>query len=116
MKLNELSPRWINSPAARTAPVARVGVTFLCPCCRNVRLTCYTQPTPQKQQFLLLAENGIIEVDEDGDPKRADIVPCNPAAKWSIEGDSFESLSIKPSIDASPSGHWHGYVTNGEAK
>jgi hypothetical protein len=30
-----------------------------------------------------------------------------------ISGDSFDNLSLHPSVDASPV-HWHGWITNGE--
>ena len=110
MKLTDLDPRWIQTR------MVRAGISFLCPCCRSVRLTCFVEHTPHQLQFRMLADCGIIEVDEDGDPKRADIVPCNPQAKWQISGDNFENVSITPSIDASASGHWHGYVTGGRAQ
>lgn len=35
---------------------------------------------------------------------------------WDLLGqDDFETLTLTPSIDASASGHWHGFITNGEA-
>lgn len=43
---------------------------------------------------------------------------------WQISGDNpkfdglnhfgFENVTLTPSIDASSSGHWHGFVKNGE--
>ena len=33
---------------------------------------------------------------------------------WTRTGDSFENLTLTPSIDASESGHWHGFITNGQ--
>lgn len=43
------------------------------------------------------------------------VVPCNPETCWSIGGD-FSNTTITPSVDASNSGHWHGFVTNGEVR
>lgn len=40
--------------------------------------------------------------------------PSSPDAMargWDIAGDSFENLSLSPSVHAV--GHWHGFITNG---
>jgi hypothetical protein len=37
-----------------------------------------------------------------------------PGIIWQRTGETFDDLTLTPSIDASPSGHWHGYVTNGQ--
>jgi hypothetical protein len=37
-----------------------------------------------------------------------------PGILWRREGDTFDTLTLSPSVDASPSGHWHGFVRNGE--
>jgi hypothetical protein len=50
------------------------------------------------------------------------IVPCKPGFSWSISGTVpadtraafVTDLTVRPSIDASASGHWHGFITNGE--
>jgi hypothetical protein len=43
---------------------------------------------------------------------------CNPTCAWSvqggIEGATFESLTVTPSLDGSKGGLWHGFITNGE--
>jgi len=33
---------------------------------------------------------------------------------WQRTGETFEDMTLSPSIDASNSGHWHGHITNGE--
>jgi hypothetical protein len=33
---------------------------------------------------------------------------------WQRTGDDFEDLTLTPSIDASNSGHWHGFITGGQ--
>lgn len=34
---------------------------------------------------------------------------------WNLQGqEDFETLTLTPSIDASASGHWHGYIRNGQ--
>lgn len=32
---------------------------------------------------------------------------------WTRTGDTFENLSLSPSIDCSKWGGWHGFITNG---
>lgn len=49
------------------------------------------------------------------DAETAAKVTVPPGVHWTREGDTFETLTIKPSVDASASGHWHGFVTAGEA-
>ncbi len=40
-----------------------------------------------------------------------DVVP--PGIHWQRTGDTFETLTFSPSIDASASGHWHGWINCG---
>lgn len=44
------------------------------------------------------------------------VVLSNPDVAWSFEGNDFNTLTVTPSIDASSSGNWHGFITNGEIK
>ena len=32
------------------------------------------------------------------------------------KGETFETLTLTPSVDASAAGHWHGHVTDGEVR
>lgn len=44
----------------------------------------------------------------------ASVVPCQPACAWKFENaHRFEQISVTPSLDASASGHWHGFITAG---
>jgi hypothetical protein len=42
----------------------------------------------------------------------------NPQHHWQIAGGieraSFEMMTITPSLDGSPNGNWHGFITNGQ--
>jgi hypothetical protein len=42
-----------------------------------------------------------------------EVAPCNETTCWIFSGSDFETLSVTPSIDASKSGCWHGFITNG---
>jgi hypothetical protein len=36
------------------------------------------------------------------------------AVLWQRTGETFETLTLAPSIDCSKWGHWHGLITNGD--
>jgi hypothetical protein len=87
MRLVSLEPRWIS----RDGRVG-LGVSFLCPRC--------------KAQRLFVA----FETPLDGG------APLDESRKWQRTGDTFDTLTLTPSIDASQSGHWHGWVEAGEVR
>lgn len=108
MRLTELDPRWLEKDGRR------VGFTFLCPHCRKDRLTCFTEPTPFREQVQLM-HAAMRSTPEDEDDWPVDWVPSNAATKWQLSNlQDFGTLTVKPSIDASASGNWHGFITNGE--
>lgn len=38
----------------------------------------------------------------------------NEGRRWRVTaGDTFQTLTVAPSIDASQSGHWHGFIQSG---
>lgn len=115
MKLTELDPQWMEHEGRR------IGFVFISPCQRTrsdgtkpptpYRLTCMFEPTPMGIQR---------EVAERmfGDDDYT-IVPCNQSQGWGHTcepGREFETMTTTPSIDGSASGHWHGFITNGEIR
>jgi hypothetical protein len=44
------------------------------------------------------------------------VVLTTPDCAWVFNGNDFGTLTVTPSIDASASGNWHGFITNGEIK
>lgn len=113
MKLTELDPRWFDVPGIGTS---KDGVTFLCPHCRDCRLAVQFanpidgEPRPIatiKQLFEGLSLNHSTE-------ERKGIVP--PGYLWQRTGETFDRLTLHPSVDASASGHWHGFVVDGEIR
>jgi hypothetical protein len=94
MKLTDLNPHWVCYGGRR------LGITFDCPHCRTQRLGVPFHHSGQ-------------ELVED-----AAILAVSPSAKiWTETNpvdDTFENLTLSPSIDCSSSGHWHGFITNGE--
>jgi hypothetical protein len=105
--LTELEPRWVT--AADAPAEAQQGVSFLCPHCAQVRLAIFfdvpilfVAPVDldavhrQQAEFGHLADHHIGRI------------------LWHREGDTFEDLTLTPSVDASHVGHWHGFITHGE--
>jgi hypothetical protein len=102
MRLTELDPRWSTSESGRHG----MGINFLCPIC--------------KDQYLgIFFENPI----DGGAMATPDELPT---ARWKRTGDTFDNLTLTPSVDASGGakdctpasdgtarGHWHGHITDG---
>jgi hypothetical protein len=102
MKLTDLEPRWLSPDV----------FTFRCPHCQKENLLCKRIPMSFKDQAKLV--NGcLVRTAEDDEDWPIDFVPMKDSACWTMEGD-FSSMTVRPSIDASASGHWHGFITNGE--
>lgn len=94
MDLLDLDPRWFTMGQSPDI----VGLTFDCPHCRVQRL-------------------GVLfiqEIDRDGLPNEAHW--ARNENKWNRQGESFETLTLSPSIDASAVGHWHGFIVGGKVQ
>lgn len=94
MRLTELNPRFVQYNGQR------LGITFDCPHCRKQRLGVAFQ----HQGLEHIESQAILSVS----PNTKIWTETNP------EPDTFENLTLTPSIDCSSSGHWHGFITNGE--
>lgn len=98
MRLIDLDPRWIYK---------RKVFAFLCPHCRKTYLTCKNVPMDVDKQ------REIIEA-AFGEYASSDIPGSKPEYAWSFSNLDFATMSVTASLDASPAGHWHGFITNGE--
>jgi hypothetical protein len=102
MRLTDLEPSWFTIGAGRHG----MGLTFLCPVCRT-------------QHLGIWFANPL----DGGEP-----APPNerPYPRWKRTGDTFETMTLAPSVDASvgdksctpaadgtPRGHWHGHIIDG---
>ena len=87
MRLTELEPRWIQAEGR-----PGMGMHFYCPCCGGAT------------SIGIYFKNPL----DGGEPAKGE------SPLWERIGDDFETMTIKPSIDGSASGHWHGHITNGE--
>lgn len=107
MRLTELHPRWFTLhgfPAGSEATKSiKIGFTFDCPCAACAqsrgqnRLAVYLSPPIDPGNLL------------------ADTTWVTPSPAWKRTGDTFETMTLEPSIDVMAAGHWHGIITNGEA-
>lgn len=116
MKLVELHPAWVGAGGEGVSnkdgnPVPErhgVGVSFDCPCA-----TCTAQRTGNEDHdFYLRVFVGFSNPLDGGPPHDP-----RPGAQWQRTGNTFETLSLTPSIlrgkERGGCG-WHGFVTNGE--
>jgi hypothetical protein len=97
MRLIDLNPRWLCLEDGGP----RVGLSFDCPHCRTQRLAvCFHHHgRAAVEDSYILAYHGT-----DGS-----------AHIWDLQGqEDFETLTLSPSIDASASGHWHGFIHLGD--
>lgn len=99
MKLTELHPRWTGYGEGENQIID--GITFDCPHCQTQRLGVHFTPP----------------IDRAGWIAKGTYITQWPL-QWKRTGETFETLTLAPSIDANSridvSGHWHGFITNGE--
>lgn len=112
MSLIDLHPRWFDVPGLGTD---KDGVTFLCPCA-----PCIADPTRQVRlgvQFANPVQGGVGVLMSNADKRRhvheLGTFDVPPGFLWQRTGDTFETMTLQPSVDASKSGHWHGHITDG---
>jgi hypothetical protein len=99
MRLTDLAPRWIGVLHWAGEFPFHVGVSFLCPHCREQRLAVRFRPPIDPGNYL---------------PQMASPPAFLGDHLWNRSGETFEDLTLSPSIDFSAHGHWHGAITAGE--
>jgi hypothetical protein len=85
-----------------------MGVNFTCPSCGKTRLGVkFANPVDGREPFPPQPEPPNATPEQKETTRQYNL-------RWQRSGETFETLSISPSIDASGIGHWHGFITNGE--
>ena len=106
MKLTELNPKWVTlSRWSDNEHPFYIGITFDCPHCIKQRLAVsfYPPVNPTHENFPF--------------EWRKEFTPFQPV--WDRRGETFDTLTLTPSVDTSRpgiemEGHWHGHIKNGE--
>lgn len=96
MRLTDLEPQWLTPDM----------FMFKSPSGHGDWLTCKRVPMGLKEQYDMIypAHKGKI------------VVQTVEGMAWKFEGNDFATMTVTPSIDASASGNWHGFITNGEIR
>lgn len=93
MRLAELRPKFF---ITHGEPRQGMGVDFDCPHCVSL-------PPDERQKICVPFTNPV-----DGGPPMSGLT-------WQRTGDTFDDLTLTPSIDfRHGDGAWHGFITNGE--
>lgn len=113
MRLTELDPRWCSGTQSESND-AKQGVSFLCPHCRARRLAVFfDQPICSSPPVDIVAfHRERIRADEHP----FDDIHVGAVLWHRAGGETFDTLTLTPSIDASAFGCWHGSITNGKVQ
>ncbi len=109
MKLIDLKPRWIELNNWASTSMFYVGISFLCPHCDP------NLPEHGEDRRRRLAVKFWPPIDPEGLLGRVFELP-DLGYHTRVSGDSFETLTIEPSIGFENIGHWHGRITEGEIR
>lgn len=106
MRLIDLEPHWIGLSGWSSPSAFYVGVSFLCPHCD------FNAPMHGPNRRRRLAVQFWPPIDPDGLMGRVFDLPNNGGHRRT--GETFDSLTLEPSIGFESIGHWHGRIVNGE--
>lgn len=112
MRLIDLQPRWVAEYGAPEG--TKQGVSFRCPHCQSesTRLAVFFDVPICGAPAVDIKAVHRSQADESQHLHDHHV----GSVLWHREGDSFETLTLTPSVDASHFGHWHGFVTGGEIR
>ena len=105
MRLTELHPQWLSPDV----------FIFRNPTGGTHWLTCKRVPMRIRDQRRLVYGDYMDSATKTEWFERI-VVMTNPDSAWRFEGNDFETLTVTPSINASASGDWHGFITAGEIR
>jgi hypothetical protein len=110
VKLTELQPHWVQPPQwSEQGPKFYIGVSFLCPHC--VHTPC---PTCGAQRGKRLAVSFWPPIDPESAMGRMFDYQPMPGAHQRVSGETFDTLTLAPSIGFDNPPHFHGRIENGE--
>lgn len=100
MKLTDLEPRWVGLHNFDAAATYHIGVSFRSP--------------QTGQRLAVLFRPAIDPAGLAAKYQWPDFFPDKK--KWDRTGDTFDTLTLSPSLDFSAVGEWHGFIVSGEVK
>jgi hypothetical protein len=113
MRLVDLNPHWISewTPAGKPQRHGQ-GLMLDCPHCVASGIK---SDSPKMVRLPVAFKNPLDGGPPFGPDSHPNGVPI-PRPLWQRTGDTFETLTLSPSIDASGThaGGWHGHIQNGQ--
>lgn len=107
MRLNDLEPKWITLQGWSSPKPFYVGVSFFCPHCSPTA----SDHGPLRRRRLAVMFHPPID-------------PAGAQAEYGFDlpdqghrrvtGETFETLTLAPSVNFNSIGHWHGTIKAGE--
>jgi hypothetical protein len=112
MRLTDLDPRWLEKDGRK------VGFVFQSPTLGKQMWMAVYCPYPGYHELWRAINAAFPEGSKDeGSPYCRSVQTMNRHQEWQIAGGienaSFETMTLTPSLDGSPAGNWHGFITNG---
>lgn len=108
-KLIDLKPHWIGLQGWSSDAAFYVGVSFLCPHCDS------SLPEHGPNRRRRLAVMFWPPIDPEGMLGRVFDLPSN-GGHQRVSGETFETLTLHPSVGFDSIGHWHGMLQNGNCQ
>jgi hypothetical protein len=113
-RLIDWQPHWVNISGAADGVEAYIGVSLLCPHCthtpcptcgaqrgKRIAVSFWPPIIPENQPYLDVVRKSVQGIPHEGYHER-------------VSGETFDRLTLKPSIGFEAIGHWHGTITSGE--
>lgn len=113
VKLTDLNPHWVSALGVPAG--TKLGIRFDSPINREDKIAVFFKNPVCGSPAVDLEELLRVQCDCDH-PKYEQWLHDHHIGSclWQRTGDSFENLTLTPSIDCSKWGGWHGYLTNGQ--
>lgn len=100
MRLTQLNPKWIGfSQWAASSPPYYIGMSFDSPTTGRRLAVLFWPPIDPENIGPLVANH-----------------KSGEKLYWDRTGDTFEALTLSPSINFENASDWHGFVTDGEIR
>ena len=108
MRLLDFQPHWIGPMNWSSPAPYYIGVSFLCPHCPK------DAPEHGPERRRRLAVSFWPHIDPTEVAKMFAVPWPDTGGHRRVSGETFDTLSLSPSVGFESIGHWHGWLTNGE--